>query len=58
LKRLARKRQCSEAELRREAVTRLAGEVDAPAPRLPRLRSAGASIAEDLDDALEGFGAR
>ena len=58
LKRLARQRRCSEAELLREAVTRLAGEADAPAPRLPLFRSTGASIAENVDGALEGFGAR
>lgn len=58
LKRLARERRCSEAELLREAVARLAGEADAPAPKLPLFRSAGPSIAEDVDRALEGFGAR
>jgi hypothetical protein len=58
LKRLARQRRCSEAELLREAVARLAGEGDAPAPRLPLFRSNGPSIAEDVDRALEGFGVR
>ena len=58
LKRLARQRRCSEAELFREAVARLAGEGDAPAPRLPLFRSNGPSIAEDVDRALEGFGGR
>jgi Arc/MetJ-type ribon-helix-helix transcriptional regulator len=58
LKRLARQRRCSEAELLREAVARLTGEADAPAPRLPLFRSAGPSIAEDVDRALEGFGTR
>ncbi|MEX1129407.1 MAG: CopG family transcriptional regulator [Vicinamibacterales bacterium] len=58
LKRLARERRCSEAELLREAVARLAGEGDAPAPRLPLFRSNGPSIAEDVDRALEGFGGR
>lgn len=33
LTRLARQRRCSEAELLREAVSRLAGEAEAPAPR-------------------------
>jgi hypothetical protein len=56
LKRLARQRRCSEAELLREAVSRLAGEAAAPAPRLPLFRATGPSIAEDLDRALEGFG--
>jgi hypothetical protein len=58
LTRLARQRRCSEAELLREAVARLAGEADAPAPKLPLFRSAGSSIAEDVDRALEGFGRR
>lgn len=58
LTRLARARGCSEAELLREAVSRLADETTAPAPRLPLFRSSGPSIAEDLDAALEGFGRR
>jgi Arc/MetJ-type ribon-helix-helix transcriptional regulator len=58
LKRLAEQRQCSEADLLREAVARLTGEAEAPAPRLPLFRSTGPSIAEDIDRALEGFGAR
>jgi Arc/MetJ-type ribon-helix-helix transcriptional regulator len=58
LKRLARQRRCSEAELLREAVARLTGEAAAPAPRLPLFRSAGPSIAEDIDRALKGFAAR
>ena len=56
LTRLARARRCSEAELLREAVSRLAGEADAPVPRLPLFRSTGPSIAEDGGSALEGFG--
>lgn len=58
LKRLARQRGCSEAELFREAVARLAGEGDAPAPVLPLFRSNAPSIAEDVEHALEGFGVR
>ena len=54
----ARQRRCSEAALLREAVTRLTGEADTPAPRLPLCRSSGPSIAEDVDRALEGFGTR
>jgi hypothetical protein len=56
LTRLARQRRCSEAELLREAVARLAGETEAPVPRLPLFRSNGPSIAGDVDRALEGFG--
>lgn len=58
LARLARQRRCSEAALLREAVSRLAGEADAPAPKLPLFRSTGPSIAEDVDRALEGMGSR
>jgi hypothetical protein len=58
LTRIARQRRCSEAELLRQAVSRLAGEGDAPVPRLPLFRSTGPSIAEDIDRALEGFGLR
>jgi len=58
LAKLASRRGCSEAALLREAVARLAGEAEAPAPRIPLFRSSGPSIAEDIDKALEGFGAR
>ena len=58
LTRIARQRRCSEAELLREAVARLAGETEAPVPKLPLFRSKGPSIAEDVDGALEGFGLR
>ncbi len=56
LRRVAAQRQCSEAELLREAVSRLTGEGKAPVPKLPLFRSAGPSIAEDVERALEGFG--
>ncbi|HUE89652.1 MAG TPA: hypothetical protein VMO26_26550 [Vicinamibacterales bacterium] len=39
-----------------KVVSRLAGEADAPIPKLPLFRSTGPSIAEGLDRALEGFG--
>ena len=58
LTRVARRRRCSEAELLREAVSRLVGEGEAPIPKLPLFRSTGPSIAEDIDRALEGFGLR
>jgi hypothetical protein len=58
LKRVAAQRRCSEAELLREAVSRLTGEAEAPVPKLPLFRSTGPSIAEDVDRALEGFGVR
>jgi Arc/MetJ-type ribon-helix-helix transcriptional regulator len=58
LAKLARQRRQSEAELVREAVSRLAGEAEAPLPKLPLFRSTGPSIAEDVDRALDGFGLR
>lgn len=58
LTRLARLRRRSEAELLREAVSRLAGEAEAPVPKLPLFRSTGPSIAEDVDGHLQGFGLR
>lgn len=56
LKRVAAQRRCSEAEVLREAVSRLTGDAEAPVPRLPLFRSTGPSIAEDVDRALGGFG--
>jgi len=58
LRRVAGQRRCSEAELLREAVSRITGEAEAPLPKLPLFRAAGSSIAEDVDRALEGFGVR
>ncbi len=58
LRRIAAQRQCSEAQLLREAVSRLTDEAAAAVPKLPLFRSTGSSIAEDVDRALEGFGVR
>lgn len=59
LKRLARQRRCSEAEILREAVARLTADTGAPMPRLPLFRSTGPSIAEAVDRELAGgFGVR
>ena len=58
LRRVAGQRRCSEAALLREAVSRLTGEAEAPAPTLPLFRATGPSIAEDIDRALAGFGVR
>ena len=54
LRRLARRRKSSEAELLREAVTRLTEETESPEPKLPLFRSRGPSIAENIDAALKG----
>ena len=58
LARLARARRCSEAALLRDAIARMTREADTPAPRVPLFRSKGASIAQDVDRALKGFGSR
>jgi len=58
LKRLARQRNTSEAVLIREAIRQLTDDAGAPSPRLPLFRASGASIAEDIDRALDGFGTR
>jgi hypothetical protein len=58
LSREAKRRGVSEAELPREAVARVASEVDTPAPTLPLFRSKGPSIAGDVDNALNGLGTR
>lgn len=58
LRRVAGQRRCSEAALLREAVTRLTSEAEAAVPALPLFRASGPSIAEGVDDALEGFGVR
>jgi ribbon-helix-helix CopG family protein len=59
LRRLARRRKTSEAELLRQAVARLTEEAESPEPRLPLFRATGESIAENVDEALrEGFGRR
>ena len=56
LTRLARQRRCSEAEVLREAVSRLADESETPVPKVPLFRSTGPSIAAEIDRALDGFG--
>ena len=55
LARTARERGVSEAALLREAVARITSG-DGPAPTVPLFRGQGASIAEDIDAALQGFG--
>jgi len=58
LERIASARGCSEAELMREAVRTLAGEAVPPRPRLPLFKSGKRGLAERVDQALAGFGAR
>jgi len=59
VRRVARRRKCSEAELIREALVWLTSTDEPPSPKLPLFRSRGPSIAERVDDVLaEGFGRR
>jgi Arc/MetJ-type ribon-helix-helix transcriptional regulator len=59
LERLARQRRSSEAELLREAVTRLTEEAESPEPKLPLFQGRGRSIAENVDEVLrDGFGTK
>jgi hypothetical protein len=54
VRRLARARKCSEADVIREALSRLTAEAAAPAPRLPLFRARGPSIAHRIDEVLAG----
>ena len=56
LARTARDRGVSEAALLREAVARITSDAEPPLPTLPLFAGHGASIAEDVDAALDGFG--
>ncbi len=58
LGRVAAARGCSEAELIREAIRSLAQAAAPPRPRLPLFRSGKSRLAERVDQALDGFGAR
>lgn len=56
LSRLASARGTSEAELIREALRKIVAEAPAPRPRLPLIESGKPTLAERVDEALEGFG--
>lgn len=56
LGRLASERGTSEAELIREALSRMVAEAPSPRPRLPLMESGQPLLAERVDEALEGFG--
>ena len=58
LERAATARGCSEATLVREAVRKLATETEGPRPRLPLFKSRHPRLAEQVDEALKGFGER
>jgi hypothetical protein len=56
LGRVAAMRGMSEAELIREALRTLTSESSPPEPRLPLFKSGKPHFAENVDEALSGFG--
>ena len=56
LGRVAAMRGMSEAELIREALRKLTSETSPPEPRLPLFKSGKTQLAENVDEALLGFG--
>jgi hypothetical protein len=58
LERAARARQTSEADLIREGVAHVTREHEAPDPIIPLFRSEDPDLAEQVDEALRGFGER
>jgi plasmid stability protein len=56
LERAAAARGRSEADLIREAVRELTRNLEPPRPRLPLFSSDDPTLAERVDEALEGFG--
>lgn len=56
LGRLASARGTSEAELIREDLRKIVAEAPTPRPRLSLIESGKPTLAERLDEALEGFG--
>jgi hypothetical protein len=56
LRETARQRQMSEAALIREGVAAITARAAEPRPRLPLFQSGDPTLAEHVDDLLEGFG--
>jgi hypothetical protein len=56
LERMAAAQGRSKAELIRQAVRELTRNLEPPRPRLPLFRSGDPTLAERVDEALEGFG--
>lgn len=56
LGRVAQQTGRSEADLVREAISALTRATAAPKPRLPLFASGDPTLAERVEDALEGFG--
>ncbi len=53
---LARTRGVSEAQLIRDALSKMVETKTVPQPRIPLFASGDATLAERVDEALEGFG--
>jgi ribbon-helix-helix CopG family protein len=56
LGRVSAMRGMSEAELIREALRTLTSDASPPKPRLPLFKSGKPHLAENVDEALSGFG--
>jgi hypothetical protein len=56
LSRIAAVRGISEAELIREALRTVTSEANPPEPRLPLFKSGKPHLADNVDEALSGFG--
>lgn len=56
LERVAAQQGRSEADLIRQAVRDLTRDLEPPRPRLPLFHSNDPTLAERVDEALEGFG--
>jgi Arc/MetJ-type ribon-helix-helix transcriptional regulator len=56
LERTAKARRTSEADLIREGVAYVTREHDAPDPIIPLFESEDPRLAEEVDEALRGFG--
>lgn len=56
LARLARTQGVSEAKLIRDALSKMVESERVPQPRIPLFASGDATLAERVDEALEGFG--
>lgn len=56
LKRVSARQERSEAEIIREAVRSFLESMPQPRPRLPLFRSGDPTLAERVDEELDGFG--
>ena len=56
LKRVAQARGCSEADLIRQGIRRVVKEQEPARPQIPLFESGDPTLAERVDELLEGFG--